>query len=140
MIQTVMRIRLRDGFSFLDMMMYLSIVALSYHYAIPCYKQLVTKMRAQELIKIAQQAQLQINEHALLQGHLPEQLDFDELTSEHVKDIAWNGETLDLSFQSSTLETVLLSLQPSFENFSLKWDCYCEGSATLQTYVCYALT
>jgi type II secretory pathway pseudopilin PulG len=135
-----MHIGFRQGFSFLDMMMYLSIMALSYHYAIPCYKQLIGKMRAQELIKVAQQAQLQINEYALLQGELPEDLDLSEFTTESIKELSWHGDLLEISFKSGNSQESTLLLKPLFENFSLKWDCDFEGQTTLKTYVCYALT
>jgi hypothetical protein len=135
-----MQLRFRSGFSFIDMMMYLSIMALSYHYAIPCYQQLIAKMRAKELIKVAQQAQLQLNEEMIFKGILPDFLDLDALTSESIKEVSWNGDELEIHYHQEYHDDWILTLKPNSDKFGLKWECDFEGQAGIKPYLCYALT
>lgn len=133
-------LRSRPGFSFLDMMMYVSLVALSLHYAIPCYHQLVTKIRSHELIQWAQRAQLEINEQLLLENKLPEQWEASGSVPSCLADYRWDGEHLELSFEESGQHTGVLILSPHLEAYELEWECDYDGSAAMKTYLCYALS
>ena len=133
-------LRVRAGFSFLEMMLYLSVVSLSYHYAIPCYHQLIGKLKSQELIKAAQQAQLQLNEYVILAGDLPQSLELEQKTNSAIKDIAWNQDTLVVRYEPEGINPMTLTLTPQIEHFALVWECELEGNPQLQPYVCYALT
>ncbi len=131
----------RPGFSFLDMMMYVSLVALTLHYAVPSYKLITSKIQSQSLIREAQQAKLQIYEHFLLTGHFP---DSEELESYGLPDdvsIDWDGSALQIGFlESQSAQPSQLILTPQADEYRIQWSCEYNGSASLKTYLCYALT
>ena len=136
-----MSFKKRPGFSFLDMMMYVSLVALSLHYAIPSYRLLVSKIQSQSLIQEVQQSQLQIYEHFLLTGSLPEEDAFDENTSGDDHEIQWDGQTLTVTlYESQSSQPSHLQISPSADEYRMSWTCEYDGSASMKTYLCYALT
>jgi|1048.fasta_scaffold178451_1 type II secretory pathway pseudopilin PulG len=128
------------GFSYVDIVMYLTMVALTYHYAVPSFQQLFAKIRSQELIKTAQEVQLQVSEYAFLQGELPQDLSIEIPENSAIEDIQWDGYKLQLTYKSAPNQHVTLELTPSLEDYYLKWDCTVEGAPSLEPYLCYALT
>lgn len=120
--------------------MYVSLVALSLHYAIPCYHQLVTKIRSHELIQWAQRAQLEMNEHLLLTGELPTDFEVSSNPPSCVSDYHWDGGSLHLVFEESGQHTATLTLTPHLEDYDLYWECDYDGAAGMKTYLCYALS
>jgi len=132
----------RPGFSFLDMMMYVSLVALSLHYAVPSYKLLVSKIQSQALIQEVQQSQLQIYEHFLLTGALPPEESFDSnMTLQDDHEIQWDGQTLFITlYESQSAQPTSLEMTPTADEYRMHWTCEYDGSASMKTYLCYALT
>lgn len=135
-----MLLKSRPGFSFLDMMMYVSLVALSLHYAIPCYHQLVTKIRSHEFIQWAQRAQLEMNEYLLLKQELPQDWEISSPPPSCISEYDWDGNHLHLTFEESADHTGVLILTPHIEDYNLSWECEYQGSTGMQTYLCYALS
>ncbi len=136
-----MFLKKRPGFSFLDMMMYVSLVALALHYAIPSYKLLASKIQSQTLIREIQQSQLQIYEHFLLTGTFPEAEAFDKSEPREDFEIEWDGSLLIISlYESQAAQPSSLTLEPSADEYRIHWKCGYDGSPSMKTYLCYALT
>ncbi|MBM4222843.1 MAG: hypothetical protein FJ161_03490 [Gammaproteobacteria bacterium] len=133
----------RPGFSFLDMMMYVSLVALSLHYAVPCYRLLITKMRSQKVIQHVQEVQLELYEQVLLTGSFPEQyqIEVERYDQEMIREIEWNGHSLTVALKErSSQDDYELTLTPTFDDYRIQWECDYDGSQSMKTYLCYALT
>jgi len=136
-----MHFKKRPGFSFLDMMMYVSLVALSLHYAIPSYRLLASKIQSQSLIQEVQQAQLQIYENFLLTGSFPSEDAFDMIPLTEDREIAWDGHDIIVRlYENQSNQPTYLYLTPLAEDYRLNWHCDYDGSASMKTYLCYALT
>ncbi len=131
----------RSGFSFLDMMMYVSLVALALHYAVPSYKLIASKIQSTSLIREVQQSQLQIYEHFLLTGSFPETDAFDQQPSREDVQLEWDGNMLQVTFyESQATQPSSLLLTPNADEYRVHWNCEYDGSASMKTYLCYALT
>jgi Tfp pilus assembly protein PilE len=133
-------LRSRPGFSFLDMMMYVSLVALSLRYAIPCYHQLVSKIRSHEFIQWAQRAQLEMNEYLLLQQQLPDEWEITAPLPSCISSYDWDGAQLSFVFEESAQKIGTITLSPHIEAYDLSWECDYDGSPAMKTYLCYALS
>lgn len=120
--------------------MYVSLVALSLHYAIPCYHQLATKIRSHELIQWSQRLQLEMNEYLLLRGELPSEWELSSEPPACVSDYEWDGQEFHLLFTESGSHSGTLTLSPHLDSYDLQWDCDYDGSAAMKTYLCYALS
>ncbi len=128
------------AFSFIDMMMYVSLVALSLHYALPSYRLLMNKMKAQDFIQSIQQIQVEIYQYILLKGELPSSEDLDCGSDLGASQIVWDGEALEAIFMEGENEEGHLRLEPYFENYKIHWNCDYDASVSMKTYLCYALS
>lgn len=130
----------RNGFGIVEAMYYLTMISLVYEITYPGYDYIIAQFKSQELIKLAQQAQLTVAEYSIINGKIPEEMSFDQYKTKNDHSIEWTGDSIVIEYDMTPDERYFLALYPTIEKHNFNWECTMQAPKAVVNHVCYALT
>lgn len=125
---------MKKAFTTIDILMYLTFMAMIFHFTKPSYEQILMRVKAQGFIQSIKMSQLKVEEYFFFNNDLPSEIVLEDDSS---FDMVFDGYSLSFITTDQNIDLILI---PNIDEFKVTWECNNQNESQVGDFICHATT